>query len=192
MDDMKPLGEIKLTNQKFYRINGGSTQLKGVQSDIVLPDTYSMVDYGEKEYDYALPWTQIDPLDYSQDVFKVNNIQSLASKSAARVSDNAKFGLVEEQALLVKKYRDQSEITLNLEDYRAYLSAREMESKEFEEVMDKDVESLAIKNLAVDSEVFKTDEAKAERNTEWVKSIQKDFYLEETLNILKDLIEENS
>ena len=192
MDDMKPLGEIKLTNQKFYRINGGSTQLKGVQSDIVLPDTYSMVDYGEKEYDYALPWTQIDPLEYSQDVYKVSNIESLASKSAARIADNTKFDLVEVQASLMKKYRDQSEMSLNLEEYRAYLSAREMESKEFEEVMDQDVEDLTIKNLAVDTEIFKTDEAKAERNTEWINTIQKDFYLEETLNILKDLIDENS
>lgn len=192
MDDMKPLGEIKLTNQKFYRINGGSTQLKGVQSDIVLPDTYSEIDYGEKEYDYALPWTSIDPLDYSQDVYEISNVDRLAAKSAARVSANAKFELVNEQAILTKKYRDETERTLNLEAYRSYLDKREKESKQFEETLDKDVKSLSIRNLTVDAEVFKTDEAKGERNTDWIESTQKDFYLEEALQILNDIIEENS
>lgn len=192
MDDMKPLGEIKLTNQKFYRINGGSTQLNGVESDIILPDTYSEIDYGEKEYDYALPWTQIDPLDYSQDVYMVNNMHDLVMKSVSRVEANPKFDLVKEQARLAKVYRDETEMTLNLEVYQAYLENREKESELFEDMMKKDVESMSIRNLASDVEIINNDEAKAERNTEWLENTQKDFYIEETLKILNDLLEAKS
>ena len=188
MDDMKPLGEIKLTNQKFFRINGGSTQLKGVESDIVLPDTYSDIEYGENEYDFALPWTQIEKLDYEQSVFEIGNKDKLVKLSQERVSSNSKFDLVQEQSKLVKQFREESEFSLNLETYRQYLNDKEEKSKKFESIMDEDIQSLKIKNLAIDAEAIAKDEAKAERNTDWIKGIQKDFYLEETLFIMSDLL----
>ena len=61
---MKPLGEVKMTTQKFYRINGGSTQLKGVTPDIVLPDNFHYLKVGEKDYDNAMEWTEIDPVEF--------------------------------------------------------------------------------------------------------------------------------
>ena len=67
-DAIKPLGELKLTMQKFYRIDGGATQLKGVEPDIVLPDRYSKIDIGERELDHPMPWTEIEPLEFGQDV----------------------------------------------------------------------------------------------------------------------------
>ena len=188
MDDMKPLGEIKLTNQKFFRINGGSTQLKGVESDIVLPDTYSDIEYGENEYDFALPWTQIEKLDYSQSVFQIKDKDKLAKLSQDRVSSNPKFDLVQEQSKLVKKFREESEVSLNLDTYRSYLDDKEEQSKQFESVMDEDIEILQIKNLSIDAEAIAKDEAKAERNTDWIKGVKKDFYLEETLFIMSDLL----
>ncbi len=75
--EVKPLGSVKMTIQKFYRIDGGSTQLKGVVPDIILPDTYQKIDLGEKEYDYALEWTKIDPVKYSQNVRNVKNMDKL-------------------------------------------------------------------------------------------------------------------
>ncbi len=58
-DTMRPLGSVKVTMQKFYRINGGTTQLKGVIPDITLPDPYAYIDMGEKELDFPLPWDEI-------------------------------------------------------------------------------------------------------------------------------------
>ena len=66
--ELKPLGNIKITTQKYYRINGGSVQLKGVTPDIILPDRYNYVDVGEKDYDHAMDWTQIDAVDYGQNI----------------------------------------------------------------------------------------------------------------------------
>ncbi|MEL6989814.1 MAG: S41 family peptidase, partial [Bacteroidota bacterium] len=67
-DELKPLGDLKVTTQKFYRVDGGSTQLKGVVPDIILPDNFHYIKTGEKDLDYPLEWTKIDPVDYKQDV----------------------------------------------------------------------------------------------------------------------------
>jgi len=104
------------------------------------------------------------------------------------VSSNSKFDLVQEQSKLVKQFREESEFSLNLETYRQYLNDKEEKSKKFESIMDEDIQSLKIKNLAIDAEAIAKDEAKAERNTDWIKGIQKDFYLEETLFIMSDLL----
>jgi carboxyl-terminal processing protease len=58
------LGALKLTIQKFYRINGGSTQYKGVEPDLVVPSVADYLDTGEKYLDYSLPWDQVAPIDY--------------------------------------------------------------------------------------------------------------------------------
>ena len=80
-DDVKPLGNLKITMQKFYRINGGSTQLKGVESDIVLPDNYMYVDVGEREYKNAMPWDKIAPVKYHQNVFQIKNKDEIIEKN---------------------------------------------------------------------------------------------------------------
>ena len=58
-DEIKPLGALKLTLQKFYRIDGGTTQLKGVTPDIILPDTWSYLNVGEKDQEFPIPWDEI-------------------------------------------------------------------------------------------------------------------------------------
>ena len=70
-NELKPLGEIKLTTQKFYRVNGGSTQLRGVTPDIILPDNFFYIKTGERDREYAMEWTEIDPVEYDQDVLEV-------------------------------------------------------------------------------------------------------------------------
>ena len=64
-NSMGDLGAFKMTTQKFYRINGGSTQLKGVSSDDVMPDKYSYIKIGERDADNAMPWDKIDPAPYN-------------------------------------------------------------------------------------------------------------------------------
>ena len=90
-DDVTPLGEVKLTIQKFYRVNGGSTQLKGVVPDIILPDRYHYLELGEREQDYAMEWTEIPAVSYSQDVRKLEGLENLKAASAARVKASAEL-----------------------------------------------------------------------------------------------------
>jgi len=186
LQDQK-LGEIKVTMQKFYRVNGGSTQLKGVTPDVILPDNYHFIELGEKDYDHALDWSNIEPVDYQQGVFKVRELDNIVAKSKERVSLDPEFSTILESAKLLKKNRESSIYSLNFEDYESYWDQREEENEQFEDFLEKDLETFSISNLPVDLELINSDEGRKARNEDFVDGLKKDVYLEEVLNILKDL-----
>ena len=187
-EDYKPLGSLKMTTQKFFRINGGSTQLIGVTPDIVLPDNYQYMDVGEKEYDHAMKWTEIDPVEYSQDVAPLDHIDEVAATSKKIVDKNDKFTKVLANAERIKKYRDNSTYSLNIDQFIKEMDQREEDSEEFKDLYDTDIASLKISNLEVDMDNINFDESKRARNQDWLDGMKKDFYLEEALSIMKDMI----
>jgi carboxyl-terminal processing protease len=186
--DFKPLGNLKITFQKYYRINGGSVQLKGVVPDIILPNNYQFLEMGEKDFDYALDWTEINPLPFEQmDQFTTDHFAALAAKSKARVDNNPAFQSILENAARIKDQKDEREIPLNLSVYNDWLAKREEESKMFRELTDQ-VVLPKVENPKVDLPAINGDEAKKARNAEWIKSVEKDIYVQETVNILKDMM----
>jgi len=187
-EDYKPLGSLKMTTQKFFRVNGGSTQLIGVTPDIVLPDNYQYMDVGEKEYDHAIKWTEIDPVEYSQDVALLDHIDEVAATSKKRVDKNDKFTKVLANAERIKKYRDNSTYSLNIDQFIKEMDQREEDSEQYKDLYDTDIASLKISNLKVDMDNINFDESKQARNQDWLDGMKKDFYLEEALSIMKDMI----
>lgn len=186
-EEVKPLGTIKLTMQKFFRVDGGSTQLRGVVPDIVLPDAYAYIESGEKRQDQAMAWSQIEPVEYGQSTFRVGNLDELRKRSIQRVKDNPTFALVEENAARIKRIRDRNTFPLSLEDYRSREDRDEAEAKRFKNLFD-EVVNPGVANLEVDLPAFAADESKDARNEEFVKGIKKDIYVRETVNIVSDLI----
>lgn len=187
-DEFKPLGNIKMTMQKFFRVNGGSTQLRGVTPDIELPDNFKYIDYGEREYDNALEFTEIKPQVFSQDVVTLNHIGDLVAKSKIRVENDKDFQLIDENAKRVKENRDRSEFSLNLQAYRELMDRMEEESKKYEGIMKDSIPEFHVRNLDVDYEKIMIDESIKAKNDDWIGDVRKDIYLEETLNIMKDMI----
>lgn len=187
-DEMKPLGNLKISMQKFYRINGGSTQLKGVTPDIILPDNYFYIDSGEKEYDNALEWTEIEKEEYSQGVVQLQNISKVAALSQDRIKKDEEFNLILENAARLKKNRDFSEYPISITEYEKLLDDRKEEAKKFENLLEDDVQYLGIENMAVDTAYINSDESRVGRNKVWIEGLRKDIYLEETLFILRDII----
>lgn len=181
------LGELKITMQKFYRVDGGSTQLKGVEPDIILPDSYHYFDIGEKDYDNALDWSVIEPLQYDQNVYNITEINSLIENSAERIKDNPEFSLILENALRLKKNKEQSIYSLNYESFDEFLTQREEESKRYKEIMDEDLSSFEISNLLADVDYIESDSSRIARNEDWLTGLQKDIYVEEVLNIMNDM-----
>lgn len=186
-NELKPLGEIKLTTQKFYRINGGSTQLKGVIPDIILPDNYHYIKTGEKEHDYSMEWTEIEPVEYTQSVATIKNMDEIRQNSEARVKENATFQRVYKNAERLQAKRDATEYPLSLEEFQAFQKQQEEEAAQFKNLFD-DVVNTGIYNLEADKAGIEADESKAARNEDWIKSISKDLYIKETLAIMHDLI----
>lgn len=190
--DLKPLGNLKITMQKFFRVNGGSTQLKGVVPDIVFPNNYHFIETGEKDYDGAMAWSEIEPVAYSQNVYKIPSKAVLKKNSESRMAEKEDFQMVLENAKRLKANRDESSYPLEFEAYNSYIDQRNDEAEKFEGLFDKEIEALKISNLAVDAEYIASDESRTARNEDWIEGVSKDFYLEETMHILKDMISLNS
>jgi len=179
------LGALKVTTDKFYRINGGSTQLEGVKSDIVFPSRYNSIEIGEKDQSNPLGWDRISPANYSS---WTRNIQYnyIISKSKDRIDNNPLIKLILEQGEWIKLKQNDFDYHL---DYISYISERdkdELYSKRFKILEDFD-SGLSIKWLPDPFEVIGSKEDFRVRRDRWVKRLKKDMYIEEAVNILNDL-----
>lgn len=186
--EVKPLGTVKLTYQKFYRINGTSNQLRGVIPDIILPDQYTNMDIGEKEYENALSWSEVEPVKYSQDVCRLPNLEALKASSTQRIATNSTFELIQENNMRRKRNAERTVYPLALDDYVAYREGRAAEAQKYRDIMKDTVPGLIIENLPMDVAYIQEDESRVARNEDWIKQLKKDIYLEETLHIMQDLI----
>ena len=185
-EELKPLGEVKMTIQKFYRINGGSTQLKGVTPDIILPDNFTYIPTGEQDNEYAMEWTEIPAVDYEQNVRPVDNLSLLVTKSKKRVANSGVFQKVDANAKRLKAQRDDTNSTLGIKEYLTEIDMLEKEAEVYEDIFTP-IEALTVKNLAVDVDEINVDDSKKARNEDWLKSIKKDAYIQEALHIIKDM-----
>ncbi len=186
-NEVKPLGEVKVTTQKFYRIDGGSVQLRGVVPDIVLPDSYQFMKMGERDDDYAMSWTSIDPVPHEQHVYRLPEMAPLRERSEARVAENSTFQNILDNARRLEAQREDSEYSLKLEEYMAMSEEQEKRAAEFEKMMDQIVNQ-GVRNLEVDLPSIHADESKEARNDEFIKSVSQDIHIKETLNIMHDLV----
>jgi carboxyl-terminal processing protease len=183
-DTIKPLGAVKVTMQKFYRINGGATQLRGVIPDVVLPDAYSQIETGEKELDFPMPWDEISPADYK--TFNYIDYEKIRKKSEERVKKNKSFALVDEEAGYFKSRKDDSKYSLNLEQFRADEKKNKDEYKKFEDLKT-EIKGFEASLLKVDIERMENDTSRLSKEKKWAENLQKDFYIYETSNMLNDL-----
>lgn len=194
MDDMvnatygslKPLGSVKITMQKFYRVSGASTQLRGVTPDIILPDAYSKLKYGEKQEDYPLPWDEIKATAYtkSKTTFDINKLKALSTK---RVEDQQAFNIIKEEADELKKESDDTQVSLNLVKYKLDQTNLKEQKKKYDD-LEKTLTGLDITNLLVDVEHINSDSTYTARNKELLKALKKDIYINEASQVMLDMI----
>lgn len=187
-NELKPLGQVKLTTQKFYRIDGGSTQLRGVTPDVILPDNFHLIETGEREEDYALAWTEIDAVSHNQRVYRVDKVMpSVVARSGKRVQGNATFRKIMDNAERMKRQRDMDEYPLSLNEFQALEDRIEAEAELYDSMFT-DVVNPGVFNIEVDLKSIHADESKEARNADFVQSVSKDVYIRESLEIMHDLI----
>lgn len=186
--EYKPLGQVKLTFQKFYRVNGGSNQLKGVIPDIILPHQFSYIKTGEKDETNPLSWSEIAPVPHGQQVYTVQNLGDLKTRSAARISKSERFKLIDDHARYLKANQDATAYPISLKEYQAYIDKREAEAERFTTASNQEVAALNIRNIQIDLEDMATDSARIGRNEDWLQQLKKDVYVEECLFIMNDMI----
>jgi len=188
-NNVKPLGNLKVTTQKFYRVNGGSTQLEGVTPDIFLPDNYAYLETGERENDFPLQWDKIPAASYNRVPAYVASLPTIRKKSMARTQSNEVFIAIDKFAKELKSDRDESIVSLNLEAYTAEQTVRSAESKAYKELF-KEIDAMQVDNLKLDKlQLESADEGKIDRNKDFIERIQKDIHLYETVQIMNDMID---
>ncbi len=181
----KDLGALKMTIQKFYRINGGSTQLKGVVSDIAMPDRYTYLEIGERDEKNPLEWDKIEPAEYKPfDMYE--NFHQVINDSKKRISLNPNFVLIDAQAMWLKKGRDDNDISLNYEDYKKDLENRKKESKDFDPILEYE-SNLEFKSPSYEQPLVAKDSILAKKREIWHENLKKDIYVEEALTVLSEL-----
>lgn len=181
-DDVKPLGALKLTIQKFYRINGGATQLKGVSPDIPLPDMYAHLDVGERDLDHPMPWTEIEKAPY-QPLPNITLFGQLNASSIKRQSADSIFRLQDENALRLKTQRDRSLMPLDLASFRLEKQNAEKAAKRYSKIDDVVMPLLVV---PLNGDLNSADTGRREIVKRWVKELRTDNYLYESTRILSD------
>ncbi|WP_282016724.1 carboxy terminal-processing peptidase [Salegentibacter mishustinae] len=183
------VGALKLTTQKFYRVNGGSTQLEGVKSDVVVPDRYSFVDIGEKDQDNPLPWDKIDPANYRVWDGYVN-FEKTITESKERMDTNQQLKLIEQHAKWIKDQSEDSFHSLNFEEYASTAERNQEMAKRFDSIKNYKT-NLTFTSLPYEEELFQNDTILKEKRDRWHSSLSKDVYVEEAIHVLADMKKNN-
>ncbi|MDR6846765.1 carboxyl-terminal processing protease [Flavobacterium granuli] len=179
------LGALKTTTQKFYRINGGSTQLEGVSSDVVMPDRYAYLKMGERDEENAMPWDKIDPAPYAVWT-NTSKFDQAIDNSKKRIENNAQFKLIEENAKWIDSRSNENNYSLNIDKFKIAQNQIEETAKKFRPIVDYK-NNLKFTSLPYELEGISKDPVLKEKRERWHESLAKDIYVEEALNILDDL-----
>jgi carboxyl-terminal processing protease len=183
-DTIKPVGSVKITQQKFYRINGGATQLKGVTPDVNLPDPYAFIELGEKELDNPMPWDEISKATYTE--FKNINYSHIVRNSQKRVKNSPQFALIEQQAKEVKMKKDDTRYNLKLETFRAEQKMLRDQNKKYDDLR-KEIKGFSASIPNGDLARLGSDTLRLGKENRWLKNVSKDIYIYEASNVLNDL-----
>ncbi|MEN8153743.1 MAG: carboxy terminal-processing peptidase [Acidobacteriota bacterium] len=183
------LGAFKITIQKFYRITGSSNQYEGVIPDIILPDRFDHLKIGEKFYDHPLKSDTIRSLEYKKWESKISNFNKIKQLSKNRVKNNSGFSIIKRYIEKLKEIRKLNLYSLNLKKaFKEQLSLeKEMKiiNKKEKQLKDFSIISLSL-NRRFNSEKLKKVAEEMEKT--WHEEMEKDLYLNESLLILRDII----
>jgi len=156
-----------------------------VNSDVVVPDRYSYMEIGEREQDYPMPWDKIASADFEPWVGYMD-LEKTIERSQKRMKDNTYLKLIDENAKWIKEQQDRSSSTLSFESYKKMIEDADQKAKYFESINDFD-SHLTFESLQYEDELFVKDETLREKRNRWHESLAKDIYVDEALNVLKDL-----
>lgn len=179
------LGALKITTDKFYRINGESVQLEGVKSDVIVPDSYMHIFNGEKDEENPLAWDKIDPAMYNPWINE-GSLDFISSNAQSRVNNNNYLKLISKRADWIEKQQKNKTIPLKFLTYQNYLDENKNKTKEFES-LSKYSNDLNFKLLKSEKDYIMSNKELLSNRNRWHKNLTKDIYISEGVNILKQL-----
>ena len=171
------LGALKVTIQKFYRINGNSTQYKGVEPDILLPSMVGYVKSGERYLEYSLPWDSVSPVSHEQ-WQPSPPLDQLRQRSEKRVAHDKAFLAIKEEAKSAEQRSRDTLIILTVDAMRAQKEAALRSKKKMSEYF----------RQFRDAEDGEDEPPLQENRDEWMKNVREEPYVREAKRVLLDMI----
>ncbi len=185
MNTFGELGALKTTTQKFYRISGGSTQLEGVKSDIVIPSKYAYLKFGEKDIENPMPWDKIDAASY-QPLHFYSNLDQVIQNSKDRIAKNSNFQLIDDEAKQIKKISENHLFKLHLDSFKVEQIRVQERAKKYKVISDYKYNASFTSPL-YENDLIKKDSVLGDKRKKWHESLAKDLYMEEALNVISEL-----
>lgn len=181
----KDLGFLKMTIQKFYRVNGGSTQKEGVYSDVAMPTRYSYMKIGERDLDGALAWDKVDRANYTE-ANSYANFSDAVNNSKERIMQNPDFSLINDYAKWLKKSQDDTTYSLNFKQFTKEAKKHEKSGEQFKSVF-KFKSNLTFVSPKSEIPLIEKEIISKDKRVAWHQSLAKDIYINEALNVLSEL-----
>ena len=178
------LGTVKLTLQKFYRINGGATQLEGVVPDVILPDRLEHLKFREKDNPDALVWDKINQAPYKTwtSTFSTDAVIKKANES---VSTNPAFEKIRTNVQWLEKNNDRS-FSLNIQKFKEDQKKLKAVYKDIEEAY-KLSKAIDIKYLNAENAAEESKD-KTERSKQWLKVRSEDVFIDKSVQVVNSMI----
>jgi carboxyl-terminal processing protease len=183
------LGTVKLTLQKFYRINGGATQLRGVTPDIVIPDRYELSKTREKDNPSALNWDEIKKADYKPWVSTFST-DAVISAANLQVQASTTFSTMKSKIEWISKQNDK-DYPLNLVKYKTEQKELKVAYKQLDSLY-KLASEMDVKNIQADVAKYTADKEKIEKNKQFLKRVKSDIYIDETVKVMNNMITQSN
>ncbi|MFN8243110.1 MAG: carboxy terminal-processing peptidase [Ferruginibacter sp.] len=188
-DKEDDLGYVKLTLQKFYRINGGATQLKGVTPDVILPDWMEYKKFREKDNASALPWDEVPQADYKAWTSTISN-DAVVKETYNQLNTSTTFSKIKSCVDWLQSYSEK-EYSLNIVKYKEEQKRLKETYKQLEEAS-KLSKPLTVTNNTADLADVKSTEEKKDKNTKWLKAIGDDVYIDESVKVVSNMISQGN
>ncbi len=187
--EQEDLGTVKLTIQKFYRVNGGATQLKGVTPDVVIPDRYELSKTREKDNVTALSWDEISKADYKPWTSTFST-DAVIANAKNQVQSSTVFSALKNKIEWINKENDK-DFPLNLDKYKAEQKELKVAYKQLDSLY-KLPKEMAVKNIEADVPKYTADKEKTDKNKQFLNKLKGDIYIDETVKVMNNMINQSN
>ena len=181
------MGALKVTTDIFYRINGESVQLEGVQSDIIIPDSYMHIFNGERDEKNPIKWDKIGPATYTKWNKYTNKFNYVKNQINKKLNQNEIINNIYDRAEWIKKQQNLKSIPLNIVKYRQYQKTQKQKASQFDNISQYKNE-LSFKMLETEKSFINANKELFEARTKWHQILSKDIFIDQAVNAL-DLID---
>ena len=181
------MGAIKVTTDIFYRINGESVQLEGVESDIVIPDSYMYVFDGERDEKNPIKWDKIGPATYTKWQSYDDKFKYVTDQMNRKLNQNNIINDIYERANWIKSQQNINNIPLNLVEYKKYQKDQKLKASQFDKIS-KYENQLSFELLKTEKSFIQENKELLEQRIKWHKNLSKDIFIDQAVNTL-DLLD---